>query len=263
MLLHGKSINEYAWGRQILVVTPIVATVWPIIFAAVVGSAVKNVARLRSEKGTSLGEVETLMGSQTVMGTIRTATMLRQVGMISTALIIIWSFSPLGSQAVLRCLTVRELKAYDQPVISYMNDTAGSSTLGSLSGWSRQSPVLQSVFNTVMFSGSTALQYVDKNDTDAIRIMEQLGSKEDVFRGSSVDAWRNIKIPRLERLPKYNPNSPSTWVEVPHSLQVVDYSSLIGIPVRETIGTTQGAIMSLGNLTFEMEAEYVNLQVSP
>ena len=43
------------WGSIVIQATKIAPTVWPLVFAAVVGSTVKAVALWKAEQGTTLG----------------------------------------------------------------------------------------------------------------------------------------------------------------------------------------------------------------
>ncbi|KAF5488213.1 hypothetical protein CGCF413_v012014 [Colletotrichum fructicola] len=74
----------------------ILATVFPILFASVVGRLTYEAARWKLERGTTLGALEQLIGSRTVGATLLNLLQLRSFNILSAALVAIWAFSPLG-----------------------------------------------------------------------------------------------------------------------------------------------------------------------
>lgn len=46
---------ESDWGNKIMQATRVAPTIWPLVFAAVVGNTLKAIAHQRAEKGTRLG----------------------------------------------------------------------------------------------------------------------------------------------------------------------------------------------------------------
>jgi len=111
------------------------------------------------------------------------------------------------------------------------------------------------LFTSAMFSPYASTQYTDPNTVSFKNLVTKLG-EEAFFQSFTSDSWGNVKIPRLEHLPGYDPIHPEKWVDVPYQTQVVNYSSLIGIP------TGGVPIDFLGDTSFTMDAYYHNFEVS-
>ncbi len=70
---------------------------FPYVFAFTVGQTVKNFAAWRLACGVTLGNLEQIMGSITVGGTIATHALLRPFNGLAIGLTILWASSPLGN----------------------------------------------------------------------------------------------------------------------------------------------------------------------
>ncbi|KAH6877077.1 hypothetical protein B0T10DRAFT_584460 [Thelonectria olida] len=92
-----------AWENTVTVL----GTLFPIIFASIIGRLTYETARWKLERGAALGSLEQLMGSQTVGATLLTQIKLRALNPLSVGLILIWACSPLGGQSILRMLRTR------------------------------------------------------------------------------------------------------------------------------------------------------------
>ncbi|RSM04366.1 hypothetical protein CDV31_010068 [Fusarium ambrosium] len=104
--------------------TTVLATIFPILFASMVGRLVYELARWRLERGSTMGTLEQLMGSRTVGATIITQFSLRIFNPLGICLLLIWSFSPLGAQSLLRMLGSRLDPKMEPSTIVYF-DTNG------------------------------------------------------------------------------------------------------------------------------------------
>ncbi|KZL73234.1 hypothetical protein CT0861_11549 [Colletotrichum tofieldiae] len=114
----------------------LLATLFPIIFAAIVGRLMSQVARWKLENGAAMGVLEQLMGSRTVGGTLLVHFQLRALNLLALFLVLIWIFSPLGGQSILRILETRS-RTVAQPADVVYFDTDAQSQFGS---WSDASP---------------------------------------------------------------------------------------------------------------------------
>lgn len=74
------------------------------MFAAILGRLVTKVAAWKLERGATLGILEQLMGSRTVVSTVVTQYKLRAFNIIGICLALLWLVSPLGGQSVLRII---------------------------------------------------------------------------------------------------------------------------------------------------------------
>ncbi|KAH8653569.1 hypothetical protein BX600DRAFT_515834 [Xylariales sp. PMI_506] len=97
-LLEGKKTTS-SWSA-VDQATKVAISVWPIVFAAVVAQCLKTWAAFRVERGIKLMELEQLIGSNSFGSAIKQPLILRQIGLLSIFILFLWSFSPLGTQAL-------------------------------------------------------------------------------------------------------------------------------------------------------------------
>ncbi|KAF9880257.1 hypothetical protein CkaCkLH20_02211 [Colletotrichum karsti] len=214
--------SEEMWRNAI----NILATVFPILFAAIVGRLLSEASRWKLERGSSTGVLEQLMGSRTVGATVSTMIGFRSLNALTLLLLLIWTFSPLGTQAILRMestnfepdLTDTSVTYFDTDAISDLVERTGRFSVMSYS-FSSFTKTLASLYMSLL--------------TTPVAI------KED-----TVDLWGNVKIPFLS-------HPDSSWENISGSNVV--YSSLAGIPVDN---------FHDGNTTFNLESSYLRLQCS-
>jgi len=202
-------------------------TLFPIIFAAVVGRLMRTCALWRAERGASLGILEQLNGSQNLLAAFERAILLPGLGILSIGVVLLWALSPVGGQSALRVLRRGQSSSLDTTTIYYFNNTgdanngafAGSSALGSYGA------SLNAVFQATLSS----LQRV---------------------KGS--DIWGNVKVPVLHYMPTYTAGeSKDGWYEFNANDYHSPYSALNGIVVS---GLKDGL-----DTNFTMETNYFNL----
>ncbi|KAK1841258.1 hypothetical protein CCHR01_16105 [Colletotrichum chrysophilum] len=158
-----------AWQNAITVL----GTLFPILFASIVGRLMSASARWKLEKGEKLGCLEQLMGSRSVGATIQTLFQLSELPMI---------------QAVV-----------EEP-LSY----------------------IATLYTTLVTM------------PEAIKL-------------STMDLWGNTKIPILHE------EATEDWAVVPNNPGEVQYSSLVGIPIKYD---------NAGNVTFPIESSHIHLECS-
>ncbi|KAL8908584.1 MAG: hypothetical protein Q9171_005381 [Xanthocarpia ochracea] len=198
--LDGKPLS--ALGQNVQAWTLLSPTIFPLVFAAIVGRTLNFFARLRLEQGSSLGVLEQLVGSQTVFGAFWVQVVLRSFNALGVFLILLWLISPLGGQASLRLIT-RDIE---------MN--TGSRTLACVNSTGTTSSFAQAFAQTLTGSAINAL-YIGC-------LVAPLAIKD-----SAQDTWGNIKIPRFET---YNRTlDDQGYATVPE--EGVDWISLLGQPV--------------------------------
>ncbi|KAK4448870.1 hypothetical protein QBC34DRAFT_494943 [Podospora aff. communis PSN243] len=237
-------------------------TVWPILFAAIFGDAIKWFAYWRLERGIKLQPLDRLLSSQTLGSTLVTIIIHRSVGLVASFLLAIWSLSPLGSQAVLRVLTVETPTAaaignlsYADPGLAELWD--GTGPFCCESGSDERFRTIIGVYNSALFRPDIATQY-NKKSQQYNRAISMLGGPERAGRDLALDAWGNIRIPALHRLDGYDPLEPDKWIDIPPDQpQVLNYSSLIGLSYR---GIPSDFI---GNTTMTVNQSYHRFQCSP
>lgn len=180
----------------------------------------RSLATWKLQKGTTIGLVEQLMGSNTISGAFCTQISLNSFNLLGLAIILIWSLSPLGSQVSLRVISVERdhlsktinLTAMD-PFTEYHGNAAGLSAYYTPS---------RALFSTAMMS------------------VGQLKRR-------SQDIWGNIKIPFINQA---DGNETDAWT-VFSDPNNITYSSLVGIPVS--------SIPKDGHTTFTMSTSYLSI----
>ncbi|KAH6891401.1 hypothetical protein B0T10DRAFT_485197 [Thelonectria olida] len=201
----------------------------PIIFAFIVGRAVKTIAHWRLQQGERVGRLDLLYGSTTVIGTISTMFDIGECGLVAIFLVLTWALSPLGAQSALRVLSFRESKQYSFQNMSYFN--------------------LNTSFPERFVGGDLRASGLPVNAL----VLSSLGAPN-TTKQSSLDTWGNVKVPILELLPGYKGEQSTDWISVhktTNSSTNVTFSSHLGIPVA--------SIPENGNSTFTLETSYLNL----
>jgi len=165
------------------------------------------------------------MGSRTVASSITTQVHLRKYNLIGLGLIILWSLSPIGSQAILYILESPLVPTLSSVNISYINTRQQSYA----------SP--EGAFRRIWFSGFTMLFGSSLLAPTAVKT-------------SSMDLWGNVKIPFYSSI--FNSSTivdEDGWVNIPDTFTPV-HSALLGIPLSG---------IDLGNTTVTIESSYMQL----
>ncbi|KAJ4139776.1 hypothetical protein NW768_001120 [Fusarium equiseti] len=247
---------ESQLGSCVLEAASIAATLWPIAFAAVLGTALRSVALYTCERGTTLGTLEILMGSLTMTSTLKLLVWVHLVSFWSPLLILAWTLSPLGGQSVLRAVTINtEVIQHDFPIVSYpsTNWTAGFDWLPVL-----YAPPfgLRTIFGAAFSSSSTRLMHANGSSPKFGDTLKQVGGPDEARRIMQQDTWGNARIPFLHMLDGYDSTDPHAWVDVPNDA-VPPYESLIGVPIRGIPPTREG------NATMLIQSSYISLSCDP
>ncbi|KAF4457662.1 hypothetical protein F53441_422 [Fusarium austroafricanum] len=226
-LLDGKAIQkeeQRKWENAITVT----ASIFPILFASVVGRMVYEVARWKLEQGATLNLVEQLIGSRTVGSTITTLISFGRFNILGLALLVLWAFLPLGSQSVLRMLRTQQESQVEPSNLLYFSTDA------------------QSIFAQLGTSNITT--YHDKASLlKSIQAMyAALFVTSAAAKPDAMDIWGNVEIPRLEV-------QSEDWHDVSLNPQPDSYAALVGLPVLD---------VSPGNSTFTIESSYIELRCS-
>ncbi|KAK1712924.1 uncharacterized protein BDZ83DRAFT_756928 [Colletotrichum acutatum] len=181
-------------------------TAVPLMFAFVVGRAVKSYAHWRLQKGERIGTLDTLFGSTTFTGTITTIIDLQRFEVVAAFLVIIWILSPLGGQAAFRVLTPRLEEVSSNSTLLYLD-----SEVPFPSRYRKHAEAGQQTTVNTLFLGSLAAP--------------------DAVKSSKVDTWGNVKIPMIEYLTNHYKLNEDGWITLEQYKGDIVYSSLLGIPV--------------------------------
>jgi hypothetical protein len=225
-----KDQPESSWSHKVIAATQLAPTLWPILFAAVVGNAIKVFAQYRAERGATLGTLEQLMGSQTVASTVKTVYLLRAFGLYTLALLVIWAFNPLGSQASFRGVYLKDTFAMGTRLHSFQNSSmiyeAQQSALATGSGWQSSLPMVRSLYGASLFAPDAGTQYANGTSDGFQGLLLRLGGAHTVMQQMTTDVWGNVRIPDVQTLPSYTAGKKNDWVSVPNNVSVVNYTSM-------------------------------------
>ncbi|KAF9871020.1 hypothetical protein CkaCkLH20_11437 [Colletotrichum karsti] len=202
------------------------ATLFPILYASVVGRLMFEFARWRLESGATLGFLEQLMGSRTVGSTVTTIFALRSLNILAIGLLLIWSISPIGAQAILRMLETQTQPIVEPTNITYFNNRALPESI-----FFRLPPSTSDDGNSHALFASLATLYT---------IL--ISTPKDI-KSETMDLWGNVKIPVLD-------SDSAEWKDIPDNSTDIQYYSLTGIPIRST-----GA----GNTTLSLESSHIHV----
>ncbi|KAK3203713.1 hypothetical protein GRF29_106g458108 [Pseudopithomyces chartarum] len=200
-------------------------TVFPIVFAAIIGNLLKAIAAWKLERGITVLSLEYLLSSRTVFSTVTTPLSLRTVNILTPCLVALWALSPLGGQAVFRVLDVAPPSASLPLNISYLEVMSEFSHTGPFAGAG------SGLFTMSLGAFTTALS----------------GSAN--VKAASQDASGNIKIPMIEALELSPTKKARTdWFDM-SAIENCTYSAVTGIPVS--------GYGDRANYTFSLETSYM------
>ncbi|CAG8953474.1 hypothetical protein HYFRA_00010224 [Hymenoscyphus fraxineus] len=222
MMAHKKPVTPALFTR-LNELSKVIATIFPLEFSISVGRAFVKYVNYKLEQGTTLGLLERLVNSRTVLGAVRTQVRLGFIPLLSIPIIALWMFSPIGSQAALRMVTTTLAPIVTPSKISYLS-TRQPNYAGS------------SQFETSWFPGFTSL-------FSAALVAPGF------IKTGPMDLWGNVKIPMLSGLANLQEDT-NGWRYIPKENFSVTYASLFGIPY---------SALPDGNSTFNIESTYMEL----
>ncbi|KAJ4152463.1 hypothetical protein NW754_004259 [Fusarium falciforme] len=109
------------------------------------------------------------------------------------------------------------------------------------------------MFRTALSAPSALGQAANGSSPNFDAVIERLGGAVVASAGARLDLWGNVRVPEVTSLPGYRSSDPHSWIDVP-TVQLVNYESLVGIPLRGM------PTDSPGNLTLELSAAYLALE---
>ncbi|KAJ4365520.1 hypothetical protein N0V83_008139 [Neocucurbitaria cava] len=202
--LDDKHISPYGEHiNQLILLGP---TLFPLAFAALGGRSLKKIALWKAERGTTLGALEHIIGSQSLVAAVGHAITLHSLNFLTLGLLVLWALSPLGGQSALRLLHETNTTVSEARPMFYANVDAGSD-------FPRES-YNEDVDNRVNAVLSTSLMTADTLD----------------FTG--LDTWGHLKIPRIDALEQDEARNSSDrpWFDVVNQVNQT-YASLTGVDV--------------------------------
>lgn len=182
-------------------------TAFPIAFSAILSWCLKTYGRYGSERGIKLGQLERVIGSQTVFSFLRFAFTFKQIDRLCIVLGILWILSPLGGQGILRMLSIRQLIETSEETILYFNLYKES----------------RYILGKMPDRGRALL--------DDLYISSLHAPVE--IKNRTADLWGAIKIPSIEDLDFDHQDDDGVAVG-----DAPTYTSLLGIPINSTVYKT-------------------------
>ncbi|PHH92973.1 hypothetical protein CDD83_2806 [Cordyceps sp. RAO-2017] len=258
--------EQSSFGDNVLQVLQIASTLWPLSFAAVMGPFLKILALYRAERGSTLGSLEFLLTSQTTMAALKNFVTIRNVQTWTVGIVLAWGLSPLGGQAAVRSLSLRQRSiSLKTPAIYYLGSNvsdmnvlySGTSDDIAFNGASSRASLIsdmRSAISASFFSPDILASHSNGSSKNFAAAVLTLGGPKNAASLGYRDQWRNVRIPFLELLPSYNTHEPNDWVAVPSDM-VVPYASLIGLPIRGGSLSPDRA----GNSTLVVQSHYQTL----
>lgn len=203
-------------------------SVFPILFACVLGRASHSIQVWRLERGERISTLDVLAGSTSLTSTVISQFKLRILSAFGLALIAVWTLSPYGGQACLRQMGSSSTPSVQDTSAIYLAPP------GSLSHLSAPSVELQ--YRTIDFVFAAAL------------------FASAAIKASLVDTWGHVKIPRVEELELADTPHKEGWFKT--SGQPVNYSSLLGIPLA------WNSTFTSAEYSTTIETQYLHLNCS-
>ncbi|KAF2109691.1 hypothetical protein BDV96DRAFT_615664 [Lophiotrema nucula] len=226
--LNRRPTKNNDFGSKVEFAIQLSPTLFPIVFAAIVGRSLKMIARYHAERGAKLSTLELLMASQSVWGTVESQLLLQRLTIVGANLLFLWALSPLGGQASLRLMSRDMAPTYSPTKLRYM--TTGPAATAFALGSS--------------YAGNGKL-----GDAAALYTAALLAPQ--ATKLGPMDIWGNLKLPSLESLNGTAADS-AGWISVPSNITEPEmFSSLVGLPV---VGLPHE-----GASTFNVESSYISL----
>lgn len=213
-------------GNTVIAAAAVAVSLFPIIFAAIVGRFLKSYAMYRAERGASMGMLEQFYGSQSLANAVQLTYALRGSGMLGLAVVILWLLSPLGGQATQRVLSKATSYNSSMGNVYYTNTSAANGAFANHFYLAQRIDNLYAVLSAALLSDSIT--------TDN-------------------DIWGNVRIPYFESLDTTGYDA----AKVASGLETLSASS--GSPSSSMIGLLVNNVTNMTSSVFTTKTSYLNL----
>ncbi|KAE9974526.1 hypothetical protein BLS_010048 [Venturia inaequalis] len=214
-------------GAHVEQILPLLPSIFPIVFAALMGKLFKHLALYRAERGVTLLELERLVGCQSLFAAVERQFATRRLDFWGFSILALWALSPVGGQAALRIL-------HRESQVVPFNKTL------------RYLPIEAAQFTSMGGADMASEDYPSYGPLYLASLRTNQG-----LQNSTMDLWGNVKIPDIDSLSVVNQSLGKGWFNVDYS-HPVTYTSLLGLPVF--------GIPSAGNSSFEVLSRYNKLE---
>ncbi|KAJ4992953.1 hypothetical protein SVAN01_01657 [Stagonosporopsis vannaccii] len=227
--LHGKTKSAY--GENIKAITLVAPSIFPILYAAILGKMLRRVGLYQAERSATIGTVERLIGCQSVFTAIERQIALRRFDLLGVAILLAWLLSPIGGQTSLRMLST-------QPSTEDFNNTA------------RYFPLEGYAAQTFLFGfGRANLAWT----LWAPLYMTALQTSRQYWK-SPMDLFGAVRVPDIRQLSPSAIDAPNyDWHDF-GSVNDIQYTSMLGLPI---VG-----IPEFGNSSFNSQSFYWAVECS-
>jgi hypothetical protein len=117
--LNGQEVSDYGTKlKETLLISP---TVFPLLFAALMGRFFRHSGLWLAQRGTTLGRLEQLVGCQSVFSALERQINLGTWSIVGVVSILIWLLSPIGGQSALRLLDQETGVVHSAHQLRYLN----------------------------------------------------------------------------------------------------------------------------------------------
>ncbi|EME46214.1 hypothetical protein DOTSEDRAFT_70257 [Dothistroma septosporum NZE10] len=227
-------------------------TVFPILFTLICAKFIKAVANFKLERGATVGAIQHLLGSRSLVTAITTPFKLHDLGVVPFVVIVVWALNPLGGQMALRVASYGSNYTTVSADFDYID--MNNSPFQLLDSPNRLSPI-NAAFNTALMSPATS-------------------------KNGSEDMYGNVQIPMLESLKQSQKADSDGWYRTGQLARVNDTSTsadvlegFIGIPndADTNLGIPTPVYISLTGVPFSWNSSLPeqdhpmlnNVQVAP
>ncbi|KAK8057345.1 hypothetical protein PG996_011282 [Apiospora saccharicola] len=170
------------------------------------------------------GRVEQLAGSNALVGALITQLQLRAFGLFGLATVVLWSLSPIVSQAALRIANVK-LNAVDTTEqLTFINPLLPFHFGDLLNAPAFEEELVRFIFSSSLLSSSS-------------------------LWGQTMDSCGNLRVPMVEALDGYQRQK---WIGLPQNISDVVFSSLVGLPFSPRPSLK-------GRSSFKLNTSYISL----
>ncbi|KAF2802542.1 uncharacterized protein BDZ99DRAFT_401589, partial [Mytilinidion resinicola] len=211
--IDGHEVSPY--GVRLVRVILLSPTVFPIVFAGLMGRCFRAIGLYLSERGIEIATLEQLVGCQSMFAALERFIGLKALSFIGLPLTLVWFLSPLGGQAALRLLHTSRETIQTSGNVSYVEPDAflDSFLMGASDMNSARSTYTSIFLSSLLSSGK--------------------------YQDTPMDLWGNVKVPPLTSLP--DTDLVDGWRLIDRSTNATTYSSLIGVPIANisATGTTE------------------------
>ncbi|RDW68842.1 uncharacterized protein DSM5745_08602 [Aspergillus mulundensis] len=224
--LDGDEISDN--GAKVIQAINLTPSIFPIVFAAIVGSMMRSLALWRAERCASLGTLEQLNGSTSFAGTFSLVLALRRPSILTLCILLLWTMSPLGGQSALRMISETPSSVSSDIALAFMNMSKAPGLSGASGFYTIKTP-MRSIYTTSLIASKEA-------------------------KASRRDVWGWPKIPLLRTLLPSDgalESGTNPWRAVPSDSTLTSYSSLLGLVLQ--------GVPPHGNVEFPVESSYFDL----